>query len=113
MDLTEVQRQLGVEFKNPELLIEALTHSSCLNEPKMGLTRDNESLAWLGDALLYWIVSEQEYREGLSPEDLHNLRENYINERYLAERAVYYGLDTAMRITEGQAKEGGRNKVCS
>lgn len=108
MDLVEVQERLGVEFKNPILLLEALTHISCLNEPKTGLSKCNESLAWLGDALLYWVVSEREYQKDLSTEELHNRRENFINEEYLAGRASYYGLDEAMRITDGQVKIGGR-----
>jgi ribonuclease-3 len=108
MDLDEIQKCLSVEFKDPDLLLEALTHISCLNEPKMGLKKNNESLAWLGDALIYWVVTENEYREGLSPEELHDRRLKHINKTYLAECAIYYGLDEAMRITEGQAKEGGR-----
>jgi len=108
MDLDEVQKRLNVEFRNTDHLLEALTHSSCLNEPQMGLTKDNESLAWIGDALLYWVISEREHREELPTKDLHNYRENYIKEEYLAERAIHYGLDNAMRITDGQDKEGGR-----
>ena len=108
MDLDEIQERLGVEFKDQSLLLEALTHISCLNEPKTGLSKCNESLAWLGDALLYWVVSEREYQKDLSTEDLHNRRENFINKKYIAGRAVHYGLDKAMRITDGQAKEGGR-----
>jgi ribonuclease-3 len=108
MGLDEVQERLGVEFKDPDLLLEALTHSSCLNERQMGLRRDNESLAWLGDALIYWIVSKHVYRETLSTEELHKHRKKHINEEFLAARAVYYGLDDAMRITEGEEKNGGR-----
>ncbi|MBT6605392.1 hypothetical protein HOB36_09930 [Candidatus Bathyarchaeota archaeon] len=61
MDLGEVQMRLNVELADQDHLLEALTHSSCLNEPHMGLKKKNESLAWLGDALLYWVVSEDEY----------------------------------------------------
>ncbi|MBT3284289.1 hypothetical protein HN807_06065 [Candidatus Bathyarchaeota archaeon] len=39
---------------------------------------------------------------------LHNRREKRINKEYLAGRAVHYCLDHALRITEGQVKEGGR-----
>jgi ribonuclease-3 len=108
MDLDEVQERLGVEFKDTAFLLEALTHSSCLNEPQMGLRKDNESLAWVGDALVYWILSENEYREGLSTEELHNRREKHINKGYLAGRAVYYGLDFTMIMTKGEEKKGGR-----
>ena len=108
MDLDLVQERLGVEFEKTDHLREALTHISCLNEPKTGLSNCNESLAWLGDALLYWVISEREYKLDLSTEDLHNRRENFINEEYLAGRTVHYGLDEAMRITDGQVKIGGR-----
>ncbi|MFC1802690.1 ribonuclease III domain-containing protein [Thermoproteota archaeon] len=108
MDLDKVQRDLGVEFEYPGLLLEALTHSSCLNEPQMGLTKHNESTSWLGDALLNWIVSEYVYRDRFSTEELHNLRAHLIDEEYLSERAVHYCLDKALRMTGGEEKQGGR-----
>jgi len=109
MDLTDVQRELGVEFKDPRLLLEALTHSSCLNEPSLGLKKHNESLAWLGDALIRWIVSEKVYCIKLSTEELHDCREKFLSKGFLAGRALKYRLNEAMLLTDGQVREGGRS----
>ena len=65
MDLATVQENIGVCFRDEGLLLEAVTHSSCLNEP-MGYSRHNLALAWLGDALIRWVVSENVYRGDLS-----------------------------------------------
>ena len=108
MELSHVQNKLGYEFKDSDLLLEALTHSSCSNEPAMGLKKHNESLAWLGDALIHWVVSEKVYRKALSPEDMHNLRAGFIGKSYLAELAVDYGLDNALIMSEGEEKKDGR-----
>ena len=108
MDLAEIQGQLGIEFKDLNLLLEALTHSSCLNEPSMGLRTHNEALAWLGDALIHWVVSEKVYCNKLSTEDLHECREGFVGKAFLAGLAIKYGLDESMIITDGQVKIGGR-----
>jgi len=108
LDLTEVQNNLGIEFKDPDLLLEALTHSSCLNEPSRGLKKHNEGLAWLGDALIHWVVSERIYSIHFSKEELTNQRKKHENEEGLAGLAVKYKLDMAMILPESQEKIGGR-----
>jgi len=109
MDLAEVQRHLEIEFQNSDLLREALTHASCLNEPSIGYKRHNEALAWLGDALIHWVVSEKVYCNKLSTEDLHECREGFVGKAFLAGLAIKYGLDESMIITDGQVKIGGRS----
>ena len=44
--------KLGFEFKEPELLITALTHRSYVNEHKKSVKEHNERLEFLGDAVL-------------------------------------------------------------
>ena len=108
MGFAEVQSELEIEFKNPDLLHEALTHVSCLNEPSLGYKRHNEALAWIGDALIHWVVSESVYWYERSTKELHNRREKYVNKVFLAELAVKLRLDKALIMPEGQVKEGGR-----
>ncbi|MEE9198263.1 MAG: ribonuclease III, partial [Dehalococcoidia bacterium] len=51
-DFSQLQRALGVEFRDPALLCKALTHSSYVNEnPDLAL-ESNERLEFLGDAVL-------------------------------------------------------------
>lgn len=109
IDLAEIQSEIGIVFKDKDLLLEALTHSSCLNEPSMGLEEHNEALAWLGDALIQWIVSEREYDGELSKEALTDQRKEYVNKKYLAGLAVEYKLDKALVLPEGQVKIRGRS----
>ena len=62
MDVTPYQEfakdKLGFEFKNPELLVEALTHRSYVNEHKKQQISHNERLEFLGDAVLELVVSD-------------------------------------------------------
>ena len=47
--MTELEQTIGYTFKNPELLKEALTHSSYTNGKHL---RSNERLEFLGDSVL-------------------------------------------------------------
>lgn len=104
-----MQRRLGVEIKDTDLLLEALTHPSCLNEPRMGFHRSNEALAWIGDALIGWVQSESIFNPALSKGELTEKRKLYVEKKYLAEHAVELGLDNALIIPEHRVKEGGRS----
>jgi ribonuclease-3 len=111
MDLDEVQRRLGVEFRDTDLLFEALTHPSCLKEHQLGFHRSNEALAWLGDALIDWVISESIFNLGLSKGDLTEIRKDYVEKKYLAEHAIELGLDIALILPEHREKEGGRRNL--
>jgi dsRNA-specific ribonuclease len=54
--LENLQHLLGYQFRQPELLLEALTHSSFVQEDSRR-GRDNERLEFLGDAVLNFLVS--------------------------------------------------------
>nr|MDJ0510848.1 ribonuclease III domain-containing protein [Crocosphaera sp.] len=76
------------EFKNQELLQQALTHRSYLNE-NYGDEEDNESLEFLGDAVLGFLVGELLYRRykeehDLKPKELTRLRSLLVDEKQLA-----------------------------
>ncbi len=57
MDLDNLSANLGIKFNNLELLKEALTHRSYLNEFKNRNLQSNERLEFLGDAVLSFVVS--------------------------------------------------------
>ena len=108
MDLEGVQVCLGVEFKDQNLLFEALTHSSCKFEPEIGFKRTNEALAWLGDALIDWVVSESIYSPGSTKGGLTNSRKSKVKKEALAVLAKNLGLDKVLIIPEHRVKAGGR-----
>ena len=58
IDVAECQRRLGYEFRDPALLISALTHAS----GALHRLASNERLEFLGDAILGFLVCERLYR---------------------------------------------------
>jgi ribonuclease-3 len=77
----------------------------------MGLKKDNEALAWLGDALIRWVASEKEFSDEASTKDLHNRREKYVKKGTLTGLSVGYGLDKALILPGHQEIMGGRANV--
>ena len=76
----ELQRRIGYSFKNPQLLTQALTHSSYANEQRINCVGDYERLEFLGDAVLELVSSaflfrqEPKLREG----QMTKLRSTYV-----------------------------------
>ena len=54
MDYTELEKELGYTFKEKNLLIRALTHTSYAYEKKV---ESNEKLEFLGDSILEFLSS--------------------------------------------------------
>ena len=59
--MTTLEEKLGYEFRDPALLENALTHSSCANESR-GRLQSNERLEFLGDSILGMVVADHLYR---------------------------------------------------
>jgi ribonuclease-3 len=110
MELPALEKKLGVKFKNEDLLIEALTHRSYLNEyPKWRLPH-NERLEYLGDAVLELLVSEELFRKfPKQPEgQLTVLRAALVNFQILAQVADSVGLQDFVLMSRGERKDTGR-----
>ena len=56
-EIQEFENKIGYTFKNKDLLIQAFTHSSQVNEQKINKKPDYERLEFLGDAVLEMISS--------------------------------------------------------
>ena len=110
-DLAALERNLGYSFKNVELLVEALTHSSFANE-KGESTHHNERLEFLGDAVLSLCVSSELFR--LFPHaregDLTRLRSGLVSAFSLADLARELGLDVYLLLGKGEESQGGRGR---
>ena len=90
----------GIDIKNKELLLEALTHSSYSNEHEC---KNYERLEFLGDAILQAITSEYFYlntndKEGV----MSKTRASYVCEHALAFYAKKIGIDKNIRVGKGQ-----------
>ncbi len=111
-DLSELTRKLNYEFKNTDLLVESLRHSSFVNEQLGTDLQDNERLEFLGDAVLNLVVGHilmQRYPE-LKEGDLSRMRANLVNESELASIARGIDLGSYIQLGKGEVQSEGWNK---
>ncbi len=110
LDLKYLEKKIDIVFKNKNLLQEALTHRSYLNENSSWETSHNERLEFLGDAVLELAVTENlfsrfsEYTEG----QLTSLRAALVNYQAIAEVARNLNLEEFILLSRGEAKDTGR-----
>ena len=109
MNLEALEKKIGVKFTNINLLKEALTHRSYLNEnPNWG--RHNERMEFLGDAVLELITTEylyQKYPQAAEGE-LTAFRAALINYQILAQVARKINLEKYIFLSKGEAKDTGK-----
>ena len=100
-----LQRRLQHQFKDPRVLLRALTHRSHGAE-------HNERLEFLGDAVLNLAVSKLLYeRLGSLPEgDLSRVRAGLVRQESLHRIAQELGLQGLLRLGEGEARSGGQRR---
>jgi ribonuclease-3 len=111
-DIDEAQRVIEYVFRRPELLEEALTHRSYINELKAKGGRDNERLEFLGDAIIALIMSE--YLTATFPDDsegeLSKKKARLVSEVSLAKAARELNLGRFLRLGRGEERTQGREK---
>ena len=110
--LKALENRIGYEFRNRNLLILALTHSSYANEKKLGKAGCNERLEFLGDAVLELISSDFLYKKFTQiPEgELTKKRASLVCEPSLAYCARDFGLPQYLLLGKGEDMTGGRNR---
>jgi ribonuclease III len=110
-NLQLLQQKIGIHFRDPSLLLEAVTHSSFANESPHLSPRDNERLEYLGDAVLQLITAEYLYKHhpGASEGELTQTRSAMVNTNTLALLAEQLDMGSYLYLGKGIAKGGGRN----
>lgn len=110
--LVEFQKKTGYEFKNIDLLITALTHSSYSNENRLKKYMCNERLEFLGDAVLELVSSEQIYKENpkKAEGDMTRIRASWVCEPTLALCAKDIDLGEYIMLGKGEDLTGGRER---
>ena len=99
-------------FKNRELLEQAFTHKSWVNE-NQNKRKSNERLEFLGDAILEFIVSKEIYLTFPGKEEgyLTTLRSNLVNTKNLAHIAKKLGIGEKIYLSRGEEDGGGRENT--
>src|ERR1035437_7307090 len=110
--LAELESVIDYRFSNRDLLHEALTHRSFVNESEEKSIKDNERLEFFGDAVIDFFLSNlllerfPMSREG----ELTRIRASLVGEANLACIARRIELGRYLRLGRGEEKSGGRGK---
>lgn len=109
-NLPQLEEKISVVFANKDLLLQALTHRSYLNENPAFRVGHNERLEFLGDAVLELVITEELYAKFPDkPEgELTSFRAALVNAKMLAEVAGEIELNEFLLLSRGEAKDVGR-----
>lgn len=110
--LNTLQTKIKVNFRNPELLKQALTHRSFINEVREAKPHHNEKLEFLGDAVLELLVTQKLYDEypERSEGELTSFRAATVKTESLAESAAEISLGEYILMSRGEESTGGRRR---
>ncbi len=108
-NLKKLEADLGIIFKDKNLLQQAFVHRSYLNEhPKCGF-KHNERLEFLGDAVLELAVTKYLYKNYPNPEgELTVWRAALVNSKMLAKAADRSGFNNYLLLSKGEFQDTGR-----
>lgn len=114
MNELDFQKIIKYDFQNVNLLKNALTHSSYINEGKWQQTGNNERLEFLGDAILDAVISDYLYRrlDHVEEGELTKLRAVIVCERSLAVCGNRVSIGSYLLLGKGEENSGGRSR-CS
>lgn len=107
-----LEASLGIEFNDPEILREALTHRSYLNEADMAV-QSNERLEFMGDAVLGLISTDYLFHRfgQLEEGELTNLRSALVRTETLARFAQDINLGQYLFLGRGEEMSKGRQRA--
>lgn len=111
--LKKLEKALGYEYRNRELLKAALSHSSYANEVYKDNLRSYERLEFLGDSILGFVTAEYLYRtfpnklEG----ELTRIRADLVCEKNLSDVAEDLHLGDYLLLGHGEDQGGGRHRT--
>jgi ribonuclease-3 len=101
--------KLGLDFGDYQILQEALTHRSYLNENRDYKFQHNERLEFLGDAVLELSVTEYLFANYQNPEgDLTNWRAALVNGEMLAKIGQEMEIEEFLLMSRGESKDTGK-----
>jgi ribonuclease-3 len=111
-DWKDLEQRLKLKFKQPDLLRQALVHTSYLNEnPGIGIG-SNERLEFLGDAALGIVVAHELYAAYPDVDEgkLTELRAHLVRRDTLARAAARFDLGDYLQLGRGEDAAGGRRR---
>lgn len=110
MELSGKEKLIGVTFNDKQLLVQAFTHRSYINENRSLKLSHNERLEFLGDAVLELVTTEFLYQKypTKTEGDLTAIRAALVNTVTLAEVGTELRFNDELLLSKGEAKDMGR-----
>lgn len=107
---SDFEKKIGVEFRDKDVLKQAFTHRSYLNENRNLKIGHNERLEFLGDAVLELVITDFLYAEYPTKNegDLTSIRSALVNAQTCAEVARRLNINDYLLLSRGEAKDMGR-----
>jgi ribonuclease-3 len=111
-DFCDLEKKLGIVFKNKDLLTQAFIHRSYLNENPQVVLGNNERLEFLGDAVLELAATEYLYAKypGESEGKLTSWRAALVNTKMISAAGGRIGFGDFLLLSKGEAKEDGKSR---
>ena len=111
-NLKELEQKINYQFRNEQLLRQAMTHSSYVNEHRMDKLQCNERLEFLGDAVLEIVSSDFLYHKYPEKQEgeLTKIRASIVCEPTLAYCASDINLGAYLMLGRGEESTGGRGR---
>lgn len=111
IELADIEEKIGYNFKNKELLIHALTHSSYNSQRKAN--EYNERLEFLGDSVLQLCISEYLFNrlKNKLEGELTKIRSLIVCENSLLNIAKLWDIGSFLLMGKGEELTGGRERV--
>ncbi len=110
MQFEKFEEKAGVIFKDKNLLKQAFTHRSYINENRDSKLEHNERLEFLGDAVLELVITDFLYKKLKDSDEgeLTSLRSALVNADTCARVAQTLGANDFLLLSKGEAKDNGR-----
>jgi ribonuclease-3 len=107
-----LQQAIAYRFRDRGLLEHAMTHTSRANEDVSGGVADNESMEFLGDAVLGFVVADLLFRDfpRLDEGQKSKIKASVVSTATLAKQAERLQLGDHLLLGRGEEKTGGRRK---
>jgi len=107
-----LETAIGYRFKDLGLLEHALTHRSKAHEDASGGVFDNESMEFLGDAVLGFVIADLLFREFPHHDEGHKskIKASIVSTLSLGRLAERLDLGRFVLLGRGEEKTGGRRK---
>lgn len=107
-----LESRLGYTFSDRGLMERALTHRSRVHEDESGTVEDNESLEFLGDAVLGLVIADRLFREFPEYDEgcKSKARAQLVSAAALAALGDELRLGDHLLLGRGEEKTGGRRK---